>query len=147
MGLSLCSAAANGCYDSALLAAVVLCTSLAYWWHPTVGLRRQLDMLASVASLAYQVCYSSHGAGEAARRVYLGLVGVGTLCYLAARLESARRADQNVSSACHVALHICGNASNLLLYDALGRNVLGWQGGRYEGGKLSEIIQILRTSS
>ena len=124
MFTSACSAWHNRLPDNCALALLVLCSSLNYWRHPVVGLRRSFDMVCAIGSLAYQCVYTSQRTTQQARRWYWATVLAGGSCYLVGRHLSFTRRAYNASSALHVCLHLFGNAGNLLLYDSLGANVL-----------------------
>jgi hypothetical protein len=116
----------NSCYDNMLLALLVLCSSVNYWRHPTLGVRRNADMLCASGSLAYQVFFTSQRAPANARLAYLATVAAGCACYVCARCIRRKHSGAlNSTSALHVGLHLFGNLGNLLLYDALGANTLG----------------------
>lgn len=137
MLLSFAAAAYNGLVDNASLALLVFCSSINYWRYPIVGWRRSVDMCCACGSLAYQVFYTSRHTTPQARLCYVGTVVLGGLFYSLARalnhslgsVPGRRDLALNVSSACHVALHVCGNVGNLILYDALGTNWMRWHGG------------------
>ena len=137
MLLSCATAVHNGLMDNALLALLVFCSSINYWRYPIVGWRRSVDMCCACGSLAYQVFYTSRYTTSRARLCYVGTVALGGLFYSLARalnrtlgaIPGRRDLALNISSACHVALHVCGNVGNLILYDALGTNWMRWEGG------------------
>ena len=114
----------NACYDNAFLAALLLCSSINYWRHPVLGVRRHFDMVCANGSLAYQCVYTSLLTSRTARLLYWATVLAGGVCYFVGRRFSSRHQNYNVSSLLHVCLHIFGNAGNFLLYDSLSANVL-----------------------
>lgn len=120
---SIVSATYNELPDNALLACLVLFSSVNYWRHPVVGARRTFDMLCACGSLAYQCCYTSWKTSERARHTYWATVLAGGSCYLVGRYFSFTRKMYNVSSSLHVMLHVFGNIGNVVLYDSLGANV------------------------
>lgn len=122
---SLASAIYNQLYDSIAISALVFLTSLNYWRHPTAGTRRNLDMAATWSSLSYQVFYRSAALPGRTRAAYFASVLVCGGWYAAARHHGRVKRDFDTSSACHVMLHVFGNVSNLMLYDALGTRALG----------------------
>ena len=122
------AAIANGRRDCAALSVLVLATSLNYWRRPTHGPRRHVDMAAAAGSLIYQVAaVAPFSHCPIAAGAYLASVAAGAGCYARARLLSRRHGDRDSSSWWHVGLHLCGNAGNVLLYDAVGRNLVGWR--------------------
>ena len=122
---SVCSALYNRRLDNALLATLVLASSINYWRHPVIGHRRSLDMLCASASLLYQLIWTCNLVSRAARCAYYTTVCMGCACYVSARVFAFTRRDYNLSSTMHVCLHLWANAGNLILYDALGANLLG----------------------
>lgn len=118
--------------------------------HPTLGIRRTVDIMASSCALVYQVGLAQTRLTLAPRMAYLGVVCGGIGCYTLARRMTALYGDRDLASKLHVrrhslplaaaprkaagrtrpapvrrvprqvGLHVCGNLSNLLLYDALG---------------------------
>ena len=127
----------NGLVDNALLALLVFCSSINYWRHPILGWRRSVDMCCACGSLAYQVFHTSRRTTHSVRLCYVGTVLLGGFFYSLARAlnrtlgaaPGKRDLAFNISSACHVALHVCGNLGNFILYDALGTNWMRWEGG------------------
>lgn len=95
------------------LALAVYLTSLNYWRYPIRGWRRNLDMVTAGIALSFHIFMAIK---HSAPNTYLGLVGLGILAYSMARQSNS----QNVSSALHCFMHICGNLSNLVLYTHLG---------------------------
>ena len=124
MTASIVSAVYNDCPDNAFLAALVLFSSINYWRHPVLGLRRHFDMVCAIGSLGYQCVYTSQYTSPTARHLYWGTVLAGGSCYLIGRHFTFKYRAFNVSSALHVCLHVFGNLGNLLLYDSLGMNKL-----------------------
>ena len=125
--LSVASAAYNRCHGCALCALLVFCNSVNYWRHPVFGWRRNLDMLVAGFTLMYQLALTAQLLSPAPRAAYLASVGVGVGCYATSRLLSFTYGRKDISSWFHVALHVTANIGNLLLYDALGSNWLGWE--------------------
>lgn len=143
MLLSCFSAMYNRLWDNALLALLVFSTSINYWRYPTKGPRRTFDMCCANGSLAYQVFFTSTYVTPAARACYLATCGAGGFFYGLARALNIGLGSQpgkrdlslNISSACHVCLHMCGNIGNLILYDALGSNWFGWTESETKSGR------------
>ena len=127
---SITSSITNNLPQGLCLSALVLCTSLNYWRHPVFGWRRNVDILAAVSSLAFQCLVTSSQAPGGARSAYLFTVGCGGLCYLRSRHIGVkfrgREGTEASSSLWHMGLHVFGNLGNLILYDSLGVNYLGW---------------------
>ena len=125
MPASVCSAALNGVWDSMLLASLVLASSLNYWRHPTLGVRRVCDMVVTNVAICYQLFYSCRFAPRRGAMAYAAATLAAGVCYGSARFFGQVRGDQDTASRCHVGLHLIGNLGNLLLYDALGARLLG----------------------
>lgn len=149
--VSLASAAYNGCNGCLGCATLVLLTSINYWRHPLfgafslplappahplalsfpfawlcIGVRRNLDILACAGSLAYQLSVAAKGE-PGPRNAYFSSVAAGLGCYGFSRYYSFTRCNKDVSSWFHCGLHFFGNVGNLILYDSLGVNWLGWK--------------------
>merc|ERR1712087_214272 len=124
--VSVIAAAANGIWDSCFLATLVLTTSVNYWRRPTLGWRRNVDIAVAGGSLLYQLVYSSSFADEKSRSLYRLTVVLGMACYGCSRYFTFARGDYNVSTIFHSGLHFFGNAGNVVLYDAIGHNALGF---------------------
>ena len=126
---SVLGAAYNERFDCMGCASLVMLTSLNYWRHPVLGLRRNLDITAAVGSLCYQVLFVAPEAPKEACFTYYGTVAAGVGCYGGARYftfgpggDKAKR----IGTMWHVGLHLWGNVGNLLLYDAVGQNRMEW---------------------
>jgi hypothetical protein len=107
---------------------LVLATSLNYWRYPIFGVRRSADMLACACSLTYQLNLAANTAAPTPRNAYFATVMSGVGCYGASRYFNFVRRNPDVSSWFHCLLHACGNVGNVILYDSLGTNRVGWQG-------------------
>ena len=84
-------------------------------------------MIFSNGSVLYQLAYSARFLPTtAAVLAHFASVVIAASCYLAARHFGRNKQDFDRASKCHVLLHVFGNMSNLLLYDALGHNHFGW---------------------
>lgn len=124
---SACFAFANDRHDCALLGLLVLLTSLNYWRHPIHGWRRTVDIVAASGSLGYQIFFvAPYWHCPTAAIAYAFSVAMGVACYGRSRYLSHKYGDKDTSSWWHVGLHVCGNAGNFVLYDAVGSNLLGW---------------------
>lgn len=124
--LSIAAASLNDQWDCCCCASLVTATSLMHWYHPQFGLRRALDLVAVWASATYQLTIVCPKAPSDARMAYYASVGVGAACYAAARRCNYTLKNLDASTRWHVGLHAAGNAGNMLLYDAVGLNLLGW---------------------
>ena len=99
--------------------------------HPDVARSRPLfaARLLACGGLA-PVCAHERArrvrAPDGARAAYYGSVGAGALCYLLARRANFVHRNLSASAWWHCGLHAAGNAGNMLLYDSLGQNWLGW---------------------
>ena len=128
---SVAAAAYNELGDCFGCAVLVTATSLNHWRNPVFGsLRRRMDLAAVWGSAAYQLVVVSPRAPEGARAAYFCSILLGGAFYVAARRFNFVHGNLSASSWLHVCLHAAGNAGNLVLYDALGVNWLGWAGGR-----------------
>jgi hypothetical protein len=117
----------NGLLDNFFLTTAVLFSSLLYWRDPVDGWRRKLDMICANGTVLYQVVYSARFLPtQAATLAHFASVVLAASCYLGARHFGRTKGDFDNASKCHVAMHILGNISNVLLYDALGKNHLSW---------------------
>jgi len=123
---SIAAALYNGQHDCACLAALVFCTSVNYWRHPVLGWRRNVDMVSAMGSLAYQLFVVCPGAPVGGQAAYWALTAAGCGCYIGARHFSFTRQSKAAGCAWHSCVHFFGNLSNIVLYDSLGRNHLGW---------------------
>ena len=109
------------------LSSLVFFTSVNYWRHPTFGWRRNLDIVCAVGALSYQgiaTAYQTKYPG--ARHIYWAAVSAGLAFYAMAFYSGRVLKNLNYSSALHCGVHICGNIGNLILYDSLGKNCLGF---------------------
>ena len=62
---SVIAAAYNDCHCCLVCAVCVFVTSINYWRHPTLGVRRNVDMVTCAISLAYQMRLAVTTAGPA----------------------------------------------------------------------------------
>lgn len=85
-------------------------------------------MATCAFAFTYQVVLAAAEAPPVPRNTYYFLLLVCGGCYAASRYVS-RRGDKNASSILHCCLHLFGNISNLLLYDALGSKTWVWGNG------------------
>jgi len=127
---SVAAAALNEQWDCCCCAALVAATSLNHWRLPVFGLRRALDLAAVWVRAAYQLGYVSPRAPEGCGMAYCASVGLGGLCYAIARRCNYVLGSVELSTRWHVGLHLVGNMGNLLLYDGLGVNWMGWPRAR-----------------
>ena len=129
--MTVASAAANGQFASdssgcGYCAVLIMLTSVNYWRYPVVGLRRTLDMVSSVGCFCYQL-KASASTPKSACIVYCG-ASAGILgCYGAARHYNFTLGNQTVACRWHLLVHACTGFGSLVLYDALGRNDVGWR--------------------
>jgi len=108
------------------LATTVFLTSVNYWRNPTFGWRRNLDIVCAVGSLSFQAVFTAYDAALAARHAYWTAVASGGCCYLVGLYCGRVLKNFNLSSALHCGVHVCGNVGNLILYDSLGANHVGF---------------------
>lgn len=98
-----------------------------YWKDPQPGFRRNADMVLSTSAGAFHVIWGACALPSAqAKHAHMVLVTAALGCYGMARYQGRYQKNHNASSWWHVGLHVSGNLSNVLLYDALGPNRLGW---------------------
>lgn len=127
---SVASAAFNEQAACLACAVLVLATSINHWRRPEwKSIRRRMDLLAVIAAGTYQLVFLSPTAPRGACTAYVATVAAGAACYAAARRSNFVHGDLDRSTWWHCGLHICGNCGNLILYDALGANKLGWPTG------------------
>ncbi len=126
--LSVWSGWYNELYGGLVRASTVLFTSIMYWRHPVDGWRRKLDMFVTNCSIMFQMSHTATFLPTpAAKYVYFGFISCTIACYFTARHFGRRRIpDFHRSSKWHTAVHFFGNVANLILFDALGKNHLGW---------------------
>ena len=130
--LTIASATANeqfarGSSGCGFCAVLIMLTSVNYWRHPVVGVRRTLDMVSSVGCFFYQL-HASASAPKGACATYCG-ASAGILgSYGIARHYNFVRNNQLVACRWHLMVHGCTGVGSLVLYDALGRNDMGWRG-------------------
>ncbi|KAL1528590.1 hypothetical protein AB1Y20_009930 [Prymnesium parvum] len=124
---SVASAAYNECKGSVVCATLVLLTSINYWRHPVFGWRRNLDIAVCAGSLSYQLGLAATAAPPTARDAYFAMVAAALSCYGCSRYFSFARGDKELASRFHCALHCLGNLGNVLLYDSLHTNWMGWK--------------------
>ncbi|KAI9906892.1 hypothetical protein PsorP6_004548 [Peronosclerospora sorghi] len=114
--LSVIMALRSEIWGCALVALVVLLTSLNYWRYPVIGWRRTADMAAVFFAAIYHVyCCIVLCHDPVVQILYALVVANSGYCYLRAR----KAPNQDVSSAWHCGLHLLGNAANVLLYHGI----------------------------
>jgi hypothetical protein len=124
--LTICSAAANGQFDGdssrcGFCAMLITFTSINYWRHPLVGLRRSFDIGSSIFCFFYQLRASASVPAEASA-VYCA-TSAGILCsYAFARHYNFVLGRKDVACRWHLMVHACTGLGSLVLYDALGRS-------------------------
>lgn len=117
----------HGQWINTCLSSLVFFTSVNYWRNPTFGWRRNFDIVCAVGALSYQgiaTAYQTKYPG--ARHIYWAAVSAGLAFYAMAFYSGRVLKNLNYSSALHCGVHICGNIGNLILYDSLGKNCLGF---------------------
>lgn len=117
---SIFSAWEKNLYHNCFLSLLVLSTSILYWSHPTNGWRRNIDMICTNGAIGFQVVYSASVIPTNVRLQHGIMVFILGITYFAARhFGRTTPPDFDKASKCHVMLHICGNLSNLFLYNAM----------------------------
>ncbi|TMW60477.1 hypothetical protein Poli38472_000519 [Pythium oligandrum] len=113
--LSVALAAHLELYSCALMASVVLLTSLNYWRDPVHGWRRTVDMSAVCMAIMYHIYCSTFCENVVYQVTYALFLFKTGYCYRQARQST----NKNISSAWHCGMHILGNVANMLLYTGL----------------------------
>ena len=124
-------AAANGQYESessgcGYCALLVFLTSINYWRHPVIGLRRTFDMLSSTGCFLYQL-RASASAPAGACATYCGTSTGIVGCYAMSRHYNFTLGKPSIGCRWHLMVHACTGLGSVVLYDALGRNRAGWR--------------------
>lgn len=107
-------------------AVLIFLTSINYWRHPVVGLRRTFDMLSSAGCFLYQL-RASTAAPAGACATYCGTSTGIVCCYAVSRRYNFALGNPTVGCRWHLMLHMCTGIGSVVLYDALGRNRAGWR--------------------
>jgi hypothetical protein len=106
---------------------MVMCTSLIYWYYPIDGYRRKIDMICANGGIGFQLIYTAAELPLIPRVIYTGTVFACMGCYINARYYGRRKIpDFDISTRWHMLIHLFGNIGNLILYDGLGKNYMGW---------------------
>lgn len=129
--LTTVTAAANDQFDRessgcGYCAVLIFLTSINYWRHPVVGLRRTFDMLSSAGCFLYQL-RASTAAPAGACATYCGTSTGIVCCYAVSRRYNFALGNPTVGCRWHLMLHMCTGIGSVVLYDALGRNRAGWR--------------------
>lgn len=114
--VSIALAVRHELWTCAVMALLVLLTSLNYWRDPVVGWRRSVDMTAVFVGISYHI-YCSYALSEqrALQALYALFLLQTAYCYRRAR----NAPTQDASSAWHCGVHVSGNVANVLLYTGL----------------------------
>eukprot|EP00322_Chrysochromulina_rotalis_P025613 CAMPEP_0115832680 /NCGR_PEP_ID=MMETSP0287-20121206/2784_1 /TAXON_ID=412157 /ORGANISM="Chrysochromulina rotalis, Strain UIO044" /LENGTH=154 /DNA_ID=CAMNT_0003286075 /DNA_START=23 /DNA_END=490 /DNA_ORIENTATION=- len=123
---SIGSAIFNGLPINTGLASAVFFTSVNYWRYPVFGWRRNIDIVCACGSLMYQAVFTAFDTTPSARYAYWAAIVGGGACYATGLYTGRVLHNLNISSMMHVGVHVCGNLGNLILYDSLGANLLGF---------------------
>ena len=117
----------NKLYDNFILNALCTLFSIIYWYDPIEGYRRKLDIIFINGTLLYQINYTVNLLPTIlSLQIYYLSVIIFIFFYICALYFGRIKNDFNLASKCHVLLHIFGNISNLILYDAICHNHLSW---------------------
>jgi hypothetical protein len=113
--VSLAVAAGLAVYDGVIVCALVFLFSVNHWRRPVYGMRRKLDIVNTIACLAYQTWRSTQGCTLIA--AYLVLTYVGVVAFILRVWLVAKRGLGPVwSVVLHCFVHVLGNAGNICLY-------------------------------
>lgn len=109
---------------------LIFCTSLNYWREPTDGVRRRMDIACVAGMFLMQLIFKSPMAPPGARIAYyvISLMGIGSY-FLGRKLSFTAKGEEpnhRLASVFHIILHFLANVGNLVLYDALGANLMGF---------------------
>jgi hypothetical protein len=100
-----------GQWDLSAIMILTYLTSIAYWWHPTKGMRQLVDMYTVRANLASHLWA---GATRGSHWSYFVLTATALSCYgVSVAIHKRGRWD---SVFWHAGLHVLGNAGHLVLY-------------------------------
>jgi hypothetical protein len=125
--LSVYSAWYNELYYAMMRSLLVLSTSLIYWYNPTDGLRRQIDIISSNGCIGYQYIYMSRELPLITWIVYTITIMACIGCYAMARYYGRKyEPDFDMASQYHISIHILGNLGNIILYDGIGIHYINW---------------------
>ncbi len=87
-------------------------TSLNYWWLPTYGWRRNLD----IATIQFCLWYHIYRALASASAIgYFTVTGLGCLLF-GGGWYLASKGRLLEGTLCHVGVHLCANTANVILY-------------------------------
>ena len=118
----------NNLFYGMLRSIMILCTSLLYWYNPVDGWRRKLDMVICNIFLGCQFFYTALFLPTVLSIIlYYTLCFVVMYCYYMARYHGRKKnPDFYQASIWHSGIHIFGNIANLVLFDGIGKNIIGW---------------------
>ncbi|KDO16297.1 hypothetical protein SPRG_18167 [Saprolegnia parasitica CBS 223.65] len=119
--LSAFSAAKKDLWSCSLVATLVLLTSINYWRHPTMGWRRNMDMLAVAGGLLYHMYLSLSCEVQFYQYLYYALMAKSVFCYF----KSITCPNKSISYLWHIGMHAVGNLGTLALYVGLARSLEG----------------------
>ena len=108
--IGIAGAAYFGMYDLAASSASILLCSINYWRRPVRGFRRNIDIVNTVAVLAYNTWHSF----ELPDVYFSGYVFFATLAFL-----SFVASHHPTSARVHSGVHIFGNVANTIMYVGL----------------------------
>lgn len=118
--ISVFTALYNNLYYCSLHSLIVMFTSFLYWIHPIDGIRRKIDIVAVNGSIIYQLKYLTYDIPFYAKYCYVSSC-VFCLCFYIMARHYGRREIPNydMASRWHVAIHLCGNIGNVILYNGI----------------------------
>ena len=124
--ISIYSAFHNKLYYAYLRSIIVLFTSLLYWYHPTDGIRRKMDMICVNTFSLFQLFYTANYLSFTAWLLYICNTTMCLVFYMIARYFGRKKnPNYNISSIFHILLHLFGNIGNIILFDGVGLNYFG----------------------
>ena len=126
--ISVISGYYNHLFYGMLRSIMILCTSLLYWYHPIDGWRRKLDILVCNTLLGWNFFYTARFLPTVlCKLLYYYLSCLVMYCYYMARHHGRKKnPDFYKASIWHSGIHIFGNIANLILFDGIGQNIIGW---------------------
>ena len=126
--VSVLSSYYNNLFYANLRSCSILFTSLLYWYNPIDGWRRKFDMINCNILLGYQLFYTSFFLPSVLCKIlYYAISIIVIFCYYMARYNGRKKnPDFYQASIWHSGIHIFGNIANLILYDGIGKNLIGW---------------------
>ena len=104
--------------EHSLMLAIVYLSSIAYWCHPTTGLRRNIDIVLVHVSMLYFYIVSFQCVDATAFRTAHALTTLGAICFLVGlyHFHQGRIREYTLH---HMLLHMVGNGGIIVLLSHL----------------------------